>query len=55
MHANKPPKIFMLLPKKIHTRNLITKKIPAARKIGYVKSGFQVLYAVEQFSSLLSR
>ena len=25
-------KIFMLWPKKIHTRNLITKKIPAARK-----------------------
>ena len=25
-------KIFMLWPKKIHARNLITKKIPAARK-----------------------
>ena len=27
-----PKKIFILWPKKIHTRNLITKKIPAARK-----------------------
>ena len=33
MHANQPKKIFMLRPKKNHTRNLITKKNSCGSKI----------------------